>query len=229
MIRGALIAILGFALVWCSGCSAGSTAQLDKYQTWEKTEDFKSIVDTPVVSCSPSDEACGRLHAIHADACLQLAMKDRAPGAACPRSDPEIRNMLDCAATEYSAAQQAAASAKFTSDQLAIQSANRAGALYCDAELQDTVSAGAALALEAKLEADKASEPQRQLIGGRAALYLAKPGVGDDPSRCKNANEAERQAAAGLNVAGDAAARSALERLQSDANMRMQQIPNCRS
>jgi hypothetical protein len=228
MMRASLIAIFGSVLICCGGCG-GSTAQLDKYQKWENSGDFKSIADSPMVSCSPSDEACGRLHAIRGDACLELAMKDRAPAAACPAPDAQTRTMLGCAAEEYSAARQASASAQFTSEQLAIQSANRGEALYCDAELQDTVSAGVGFAREAKLEANNAAEPQRQLIAGRAALYLARPGVADDHSLCGAAKEAEALATSGLQPAGDASTHAALTRLQQDAIMRQKQIPDCRS
>ena len=92
-------------LLGCMGCAPLAAvidpplAQLNRWNSAPLTE----IAAEPVISPCPADnQACPRLHARRAEACMTQAMAARAPRAACPGL--AARPMLDCAAGEYEAA-----------------------------------------------------------------------------------------------------------------------------
>lgn len=201
-------------------------AQLERFDAARKEGRLRDIANEPVVSsCTPEKQACGRLHAIRAEACLGLAMADRASGVACPAATSQARDDLACAATEYAAAMRATASGFSAADQLAHRQ-GRAQALYCRAEL-DTVASGVPFAREAAQVAEGLPPPRRQAIGGSAALFLARPGAGADAVRCERAREAARLAREGLAANPGAEDRALLSRLTSDAEARRASIPGC--
>lgn len=201
-------------------------AQLERYQTARAEGQLRAIADEPVVaSCAPDRPACGRLHAIRAEACLTLAMADRAPGAVCPAASSAARDDLACAAEAYAAAM-AATAAGFTAADEVAHRRGRVQALYCRAEF-DTVARGVPFAREAFTLSGPLPVTERATLGGSAALFLARPGAGSDATRCENAREAARRAREGLAAAQAPDDRAALTRLASDAEVRRLSIPGC--
>lgn len=191
-------------------------AQLDRFEQARREGRLAAIAEEPVpAGCT--GEACARLHAIRAEACLALALADRAPGAACPGPSEEVRARLDCAAAGYAAAGPAPAFR-----------AGRAQALLCRAELAAPDEA-AALARTARSAAEPAGDARLALLAGRAALLEARGGD------CDAGRAAGRLAAGGLTHAPDAvlthapdgAMRAALARLAADAAARRATIPGC--
>ncbi|WP_144185628.1 hypothetical protein [Elioraea rosea] len=220
------------AVVLLAGCQQvgrvldPDVAQLERYDAARKEGRLRDIANEPVAaSCTAEKQACGRLHAIRAEACLSLALADRAAGAACPAASPSRRADLDCAASEYAAAMASTASGFTPADQGAHR-LGRAQALYCRAEL-DTVASGVPFARESAQVAAGLPPPKREAIGGSAALFLARPGAGADAVRCERAREAGRLATAGLAANPDAEDRALLSRLASDAATRRASIPGC--
>jgi hypothetical protein len=225
-------AIAAAALLLFTGCQQigrvidPDVAQLDRYQTARSEGRLRAIADEPVVSsCTPDKPACGRLHAIRAEACLTLAMADRASGVACPAASSAARDDLTCAAEAYAAAMAATGAGFSASDQLAHRR-GRVQALYCRAEL-DTVARGVAFAREALQLSGPLPPPDRDTLGGSAALFLARPGAGTDTVRCEQAREALRRAREGLAAAQAPDDRALLTRLASDAEARRSTIPGC--
>lgn len=201
-------------------------AQLERYQARRAAGDLRAIVEEPpVAACAADSLACARLQAIRAEACLALAMASRAPGAACPAATEEARAQLACAQAGFAAAMASRAWAVAPNDAEAHRQ-GRAQAAYCRAELE-TVSAGVAPAREALSLSAGLSPPRRAVIGGAAALYLARPGAGADAVRCERAREASRLAEAGLAAGPEVEDRAFLTRLAADAAARRATIPGC--
>jgi hypothetical protein len=183
-------------------------AQLDRFEQARREGRLAAIAEEPVPpGCT--GEACPRLHAIRAEACLALALADRAPGAACPGPSEAARRQLDCAAAGYAAAGPAPAFR-----------AGRAQALLCRAELAAPDEA-LGLARAARSAAEPAADARLALLAGRAALLEARGGD------CGAARDAGRLAAGGLTHAPDGAMRAALARLAADAAARRATIPGC--
>lgn len=223
--------LLALALLLASCQQVGrvvdpDVAQLERFQTARSENRLRDIANEPVVaSCTPDKPACGRLNAIRAEACLTLALAERAPGVACPPASSAARDDLACASEGYAAAMAATNAGFSAADQLAHRQ-GRAQALYCRAEL-GTVSAGVPLAREAADVAAGLPPPRRQAIGGSAALFLARPGAGADAVRCERAREAARAARDGLAANPGAEDRALLTRLATDAEARRATIPGC--
>src|SRR4051794_36935524 len=104
--------------------------QAADFQAWQRDGRLRDIADAAVVDCRAEPLACGGLHGLKADACMDRAMRARSDTrAACPPASAEISSLLACAAAEYgAAAPMLGAGAR--SGALADQSA----ALYCLAE-----------------------------------------------------------------------------------------------
>jgi hypothetical protein len=211
------LAALAAAVLLLIGCQQvgrmadPDVAQLERYQAARSEGRLRAIVDDPVIaSCTPDRPACGRLHAIRAEACLSLAMADRAAGAVCPAASSAARDDLACAADAYAQAM-AATGARFST---------------CRAEL-DTPTRGAGFAREALTLSGPLPPPDRDTFGGSAALFLARPGAGADAQRCEAAREAARRARAGLAATQAPEDRALLTRLAADAEARRLTIPGC--
>jgi hypothetical protein len=201
-------------------------AQLERYQQARAAGSFRAIADEPVVAaCVGDSAACARLQAIRGEACLSLAMAERAPGAACPAASPRARSDLACAQAAFAAAMASPAGGFTPADALAHRQ-GRAQAAYCRAELE-TVAAGVPHAREALSASSGLAPARRGAIGGSAALYLARPGAGADAVRCERAREAARLAEAGLAANPDVEDRALLTRLVADAAARRATIPGC--
>ncbi len=226
------LAALAAALLLLGGCQQvgrvvdPDVAQLERFQAARGEGRLRDIADEPVVaSCTPDRPACGRLHAIRAEACLALAMADRAPGAVCPAASSAARDDLGCAADAYAQAMAATGAGFSAADRLA----HRRGsvqALYCRAEL-DPPARGAAFAQRALELSGGLPPPERDTLGGSAALFLARPGAGPDAARCEQALEAARRAREGLGVAQAGDDRALRTRLAADAEARRLSIPGC--
>lgn len=222
---------LAAAVLLAAGCQQvgrvadPDVAQLERYQAARSEGRLRAIADEPVVACTPDRPACGRLHAIRAEACLGLAMADRAAGAACPAASSAARDDLACAADAYAQAMAATGAGFSAADQLAHRR-GRVQALYCRAEL-DTPARGAAFARDALTLSGPLPPPERDTLGGSAALFLARPGAGADAQRCENAREAARRARAGLAAAQAPEDTALLTRLAADAEARRRTIPGC--
>lgn len=225
------LAAFAAAMLLLGGCQQvgrladPDVAQLERYQAARSEGRLQEIADEPVVACTLDRPACGRLHAIRAEACLGLAMADRAAGATCPAASSAARDDLACAADAYAQAMAATGAGFTAADQLAHRR-GRVQALYCRAEL-DTPSRGAAFAREALTLSGPLPPPERDTLGGSAALFLARPGTGADAQRCEHAREAAGRARAGLAVAQAPQDRALLTRLAADAEARRLTIPGC--
>lgn len=164
--RALLLALL---LAGCAPVAAVLDPPLAQLARWESAPD--AAIAAEAVRCPPGHPACARLHERRAGACMALAMGARAPGAACPAAPDH----LDCAAGGY-----AAARAIRPDPRLA---AMQAQALLCLGDL----SASREAAEQAAMAARDAGQP---LLAARAALLLARPGMGDDAERCRIARSA---------------------------------------
>jgi hypothetical protein len=215
------------APVLMAGCSTldPEVAQLERFQAAKSRSEWSKIVDEQVSTCR---DACARLHAIRGEACLALGMADLAPAAACPPATDERRRLLSCAADEFKKAREASqpGGGALASDALQGIRQGRAQALYCSAELS-TVAQGIALADEAQREAQGLGSPQKDLLSGWAALYLARPGAGNDQQRCAQVRRANAFAQSGLIAATDNGMRSRLQRLAQDASGRRATLAGC--
>lgn len=196
-----------FCVLLAGGCTLAAevvdppVAQLARW----RTADPATIAAEPV-ACSPGHPACGRLHAMRAEACLGRALAARAPGAACP--GPGQVAALDCAGASYAAAVAVQASPPLQ--------AGLAQALLCRAEF-DAPKAAAGRAAQAAVAARLA--PNAAFYGAWAALIAARPGAGTNTERCV----AARRAA----TLGHAAGPPARDRLLADAAAQLGTIPGC--
>lgn len=184
-------------LVGCAPLAAvidPPVAQLARWQHRSAAE----IAAEPI-ACPAGHEACPRLYLLRAEACMSLAMSDRAPGAACPGQ----RGHLPCAAESYAAARALAPDPRLA--------AGEAQARLCLAELSPPAEGAREAARAAP--AISAAEGWR-LLGARAALIAARPGAAMEPQRC-------RSALAGLRLA------PASSREAEDLARRIATIPHC--
>ncbi len=192
-------------------------SQMTAYQGWTKDRNWKAIADSQVVDCRQDSAACGKLHGMRADACLQLAMDARTnKRIACPGTSGEVSAWLSCADTEYAQA-----------DPLPGALANRANALYCKAELQ-TSAAGQSDAVQAERIGASAGNASGLLWAGRGALFQARPSAGDAAARCSAAKRAQEIATKGKRMA-DVTTTAAFDQLASDTRAVRQKIPGCAS
>jgi len=177
--------------------------QVAEFQAQQRDGRLRDIANATVVDCRSEPVACGKLHGMRANACLTLAMQSRSTTlAACPPASAEVRAWLDCAASEY-----AAAEPMLATDSRPGALANRSAALYCAAEA-NTVAAGLDDAREAEAAGTRAATPAGRLWAGRAALFQARAEAGSDPQRCAAAGRAETLAAAAQSGAGAARAKT---------------------
>jgi hypothetical protein len=190
-----LLALLAAgALGGCAPVAAVLDPPLAQLARWESASP-EAIAAEPV-SCPPGHAACARLHARRAEACLTLAFRDRAPGAACPGSDAH----LACAAEHYAAARALRPHPALADGE--------AQARLCRAAFLPPAAAGA----EARraLEAAAAAPPERAgRWRARAALLLSRPEIGRDTEACAIARAGRAAAPPGSPEAADLARRIA--------------------
>lgn len=194
--RGCLMAVLSVLIVGCETPGLpGPIAQLDRYQKAEAAGQYKDIVaDSLSGDCTgggSASDACPKLHAIRARACLTLAHQAAAPNAACPGSG--ARDLLACAAENYGAVLD---SATFSPAQRTDFRDNHARATYCLANL----SAGAERQSLGQQALDDLTrlpqDPRRDQLAASTALLLADGASGT--ARCDLYRQAAARARRGL-------------------------------
>lgn len=157
----------------CAPVAAVLDPPLAQLARWESAAP-EAIAGEPV-RCPPGHAACARLHARRAEACMTLAMRDRAPGAACPGSEAH----LACAAEGYAAAR---ASASPGAPNPALADGEAQARLCRSAFLPpEAAAAEARLALSA---ADAAPPARAGRWRARAALVLSRPAIGKYAEAC---------------------------------------------
>jgi len=195
--------------------------QTSAFQRATQERNWRAIADEQVADCAKEPTACGRLHAMHGDACLNLAMAARSSTMiACPPPTGEVTAHLSCADRDFSAA-----SRLLSGTERAGALGARANALYCRAEGVATV-AGLPMAAEAEREGTGANTPVGLLWGARGAAYQAQAAAGSAQARC----EALRRALALVNrgaAIGDAGTRTAYNGLRTEIDGARRSIPSC--
>jgi hypothetical protein len=156
-------------LAGCAPVAAVLDPPLAQLARWESATP-EAIAAEPV-RCPPGHAACARLHARRAEACLTLAFRDRAPGAACPGSDAH----LACAAEGYAAARALTPNPALADGE--------AQARLCRAAFlpPEAAAAEARLALRA---AETAPPGRAGRWRARAALILSRPTIGKEAEAC---------------------------------------------
>ncbi|WP_248558469.1 hypothetical protein [Paraburkholderia terrae] len=148
----------------------------------------------------PGTEACAKIYAIHAHACLVSATGNPPSHAPCPgRNDPKAR-WIDCAVDDYRKAKGA------TNDPVELSNiaGNQAHALYCSAEFRQFDGKDSeANALASEAIAAVASVPttaQNARIATSAELMIAQLQQLSSSQRCQAARNAASWATRGLAV-----------------------------
>jgi hypothetical protein len=156
-------------MVGCAPVAAVLDPPLAQLARWQSAAP-QAIAAEPV-ACPPGHAACARLHARRAEACMTLALRDRAPGAACPGSDAH----LACAAEGYAAARALTPNAALADGE--------AQARLCRSAFLPPEAADAEARLA--LRAAEAAPPQRAgRWRARAALVLSRPVIGKEAESC---------------------------------------------
>ncbi|RYE80041.1 MAG: hypothetical protein EOO80_04905 [Oxalobacteraceae bacterium] len=162
-------------LLVLSACAAlpGSTAQLERMtQAQSQGLDAQNAAEVPGDECTkePGAPACQRIQAIRGRACLALARKEAAEGAACP--PPSARKHLDCAVAAFASAGGTTAGEMEDKENLA---ENTARARYCAAGYRSTPADALQLLRQARTGLDTlAPNPRRDLMNASAALAIAQ-------------------------------------------------------
>jgi hypothetical protein len=175
-------------LAGCTPVAAVLDPPLAQLARWENASP-EAIAAEPL-RCPQGHPACARLHARRAEACLTLAFRDRAPGAACPGSDAH----LACAAEGYAAAR-----------------ALTPHPALADGEAQTRLClagflppAAAAAEAQLALRAAEAAPPERaRRWRARAALVLSRPSIGNLSENCVAAKNGLAAAPPGSPEAAD--------------------------
>ncbi|WP_085314239.1 hypothetical protein [Derxia lacustris] len=217
------------ALAGCKPALNPVVAQLEQWERLASSGRQDAIAGDAVTGACTSEPArpgCGRLHALHGEALLHMALATRAPGAACPAGGEQaaaLDGRLAAAAADLAQARGGGDSGIDAAGRTKL-AALGAQAQYCRAEIATSFPAAASAARAAQAEAAQAGPAERALWQGRAALLLARPGQGDDVARCAAARQAEQAALAGQS-AGSYGEQFA--RLLADARARRATLANC--
>jgi hypothetical protein len=186
----------------------GPSSQLDRMtQAQKQGLDAQNAAEVPDADCvsNPSAAACLRIQAIRGRACLALAQKEAAPGAACP--PPSTRANLDCAVDAYAKAGGTTADEREDAENLA---ENTARARYCAAGYRADPAQSLALLRQARSGLGTlAPNPGRDLMNASAALAIAQRDAAPASERCAAAKDAAslaRRAASGAAPANIATA-----------------------
>lgn len=198
------LAPFAFALALL-GCSTavqvmpGPVAQLarmEQAQQAGRTADIAGEkVDAACASTPFSSEACPKIHALRAGACLALAQQQAADGAACPPPTGSAATQINCAADSYALAGDGVLA---NSGDAAAALQNRGQARYCAARLRPPAEG---LAMARAAMADLARPPAsggRDLMAASAALFIAQSTAAPAAERCDAARQATQLAERGL-------------------------------
>lgn len=222
-------------LLACGGCETavhmmpGPTAQLARLEQAQRDGNFTAIErDAPDAACTTSpfgSDACPKIHALRAGACLALARQQAASGAACPPPTGEGARLTRCAADSYGLAGDAVLAAS-TEPAAAFQ--NRMRARYCAARL---VPAPEGLGLARAALADGTRVPPSaaaDLLAASAALFIAQSTSATPADRCAAARQARQLAERGL-AGSDVtpALQDALRGTRTAAGAELAALPRC--
>lgn len=205
---------------------APSTEQLQRMTDAQaKALDAQNAAELPVADClkDPSATACQRIQAIRGRACLALARKEAAAGAACP--PPSAKKHLDCAVDAYANAGGTTAGEMEDAENLA---ENTARARYCAAGLSADTAQALQLLRQARNGLDAlAPNPRRDLMNASAALGLAQREALPAAERCAAARDAFRLAVRAASPTAPADVVSASQGTQAAARQQATRIANC--
>lgn len=212
-----------------SGCF-GPISQLNDWHDLESSKQYDKIeaevIDSDcVIQSGKIDEACPKLFAIHARACLTLARIETAETAACPPDTESARQRMDCAAADYDKAR----SGDFPNDQLVEFTEHRARALYCGAHFR-TRSEGLPLAREAVAELSRLpANPRRDHLAASAHLFVAGTDQVSAADRCQSAKTVLHLTNRGLSDgSASVAVADGLRGAQAAANRIIDRVNGCR-
>jgi hypothetical protein len=215
-------------LLVLSACAAlpGSTAQLERMTDAQtKGLDAQNAAEAPGDECvkEPSAPGCQRIQAIRGRACLALARKEAAEGAACP--PPSARKHLDCAVDAYSKAGGTTAGELEDKENL---TENTARARYCAAGYRSTPTEALQLLRQARTGLDTLSpNARRDLMNASAALAIAQRETLSAGERCSAARDASRLAARAAPNGAPAGIASASQGTQNAARQLAARLDNC--
>jgi len=199
-----VIALAALALTACSTVAdVQSVDALSSIQQLQAKGDYKQIANQSVpAACDKQNsgtEACAKIYAIHAYACLVSATGNPPSQAPCPdRNDPKAK-WIDCAVDGYRKAKGA------TNDpvELSNLAGNKAHALYCSAEFSRVDGNDKEAASRVKEAVDAVSSvpttPQNARIAASAELMIAQLQLSSS-DRCQAARDAVNWATRGLAV-----------------------------
>ena len=197
-----VIALGALALTACSTVyDVQSVDALSSMQKLQVQGQFEQIANQSVPrGCvsQPGTDACAKIYAIHAYACLVSATANPPSQAACPDRNGPKAKWIDCAVDGYRKAKGA------TKDpaELSNLAGNQAHALYCSAEFRrfDGDEPGAvSLAREAESAVSRVPDTaQNARIAASAALMIAQLPKLPSSDRCLAARDAARWATRGL-------------------------------
>lgn len=215
-------------LLVLGACAAlpGSTAQLERMtEAQKKGLDAQNAAEIPGDECikEPSTPGCQRIQAIRGRACLALARKEAAEGAACP--PPSARKHLDCAVEAYASAGGTTAGESEDKENLA---ENTARARYCAAGYRSASAEAVQLLRQARTGLNTlAPNPARDLMNASAALAIAQRETVPPGERCAAARDASRLAARAATGAAPASIVTASQGTQNAARQQAARLANC--
>lgn len=217
--------------VWMALCAAGcTTSQLSTFKKWEADQQLDKIESAQIDSgCSGSargTEECAQLGEIQARACMTLASREAAPGAACPPATNTARARLTCAADGFAAAK---AGHSFSGDQVNEFTEMRARALYCRANLVAAAD-GISDAREASRElATLPGNPRRDQLAAAAALYIGNSENLSAEQRCEGAIKSVKLADLGMTSGASGDILTGLTNTRDHALLVIRHLPSCKA
>jgi hypothetical protein len=216
--------------VLAGACLAGCVSQLSNFKKWEAAQQPEKIEVAPISSdCTGSARGsaeCAQLQEIQARACLTLASREAAPGAACPPATDTARKRLKCAADGFAAAK---SGNNFPADQRNEFSEMRARALYCRANLVAAAD-GISDVREASRElAMLPDNPRRDQLAAAVALYVGNSEELSAAERCDGARRSVTLADRGLADAPSGDILTGLTNTRDHAVQVIKHLPSCKA
>ena len=207
--------VLAFAMAGCvENVIPGPVAQLARYQKAEAEGRPADIVSDALSSdCTGGaarSDACPKLHAVRARACLNVARAQTAAQAACP--GPASRELLTCAAENYGAVLDNTSVPQTQRDEFR---EHRARADYCLANFASGAERQSLGQQAANDLAKLSPNAQRDQLAANVWLLLAQSASGQ--ASCSAYRQAVTIARRGLAASPDADLRGGLTSVQNNA------------
>jgi hypothetical protein len=182
MKRIALIVLAGSLI---SGCAIN---QLNDFKKAEASKNYAAIADKKIDSSCFADQQisdeCAQLTEIQGRACMNLALQETAPNAACPPPTDTASRHLQCAAHNFGAAVKGG---NVAASDLNDYTEMRARALYCGATLVSRAE-GLPNAREAGTRYFARESAERLAERGDPAVCRQQRPAVDDGSVCRGAS-----------------------------------------